>query len=248
MLWYILRWLMRFPQTPINTLHHHLSLTLVADGWWQQTKWMMNCTFRLKWGIDISNTSRSRWWSKHLTSVLLSNDKHSPSVPHNSLLKTPWFQQCKNSAARHSAFNDTHHKWKPGQKGASAFPQNKLQLWCSKYHSANELSCLVNIVFVSGSRTTNCPENTFQTDLGSVRQACWYFRVRQCLYSFACLSIKIKNDNLIKSSLQMEAWPWMLRHQSDMCIKRHRFTSSKEVMWQPASVCLTDCFQNKSKS
>lgn len=104
------------------------------------------------------------------------------------------------------------------------------------------------VVFVCGSRTSNCPENTFQTDLGSVRQACWYFRVRQCLYSFTCLSIKIKNDNLIKFSLQMEARPCMLRHQSDMCIKRHRFTSSKEVMWQPASVCLTDCFQNKSKS
>lgn len=79
---------MEFLQTP----NKHLASLLEFNtyGWWMMAtdKCMMNCTFRLKWEIDIiSNTWRSCWWSKHLTLLLISNDKHFPSVPHNRLLK-----------------------------------------------------------------------------------------------------------------------------------------------------------------
>lgn len=78
---------MGFLQTPNK---HLASLLEFNTYWWMMAadKCMMNCTFRLKWEIDIiSNTWRSFWWSKHLTLLLISNDKHFPSVPHNSLLK-----------------------------------------------------------------------------------------------------------------------------------------------------------------
>lgn len=64
--------------------------TVVGDGWGRQRDRMMNCTFRFKRGMKIiSNTSRSRWWCKHLTSLSLSNDECSSYGPQIKLPKTP---------------------------------------------------------------------------------------------------------------------------------------------------------------
>lgn len=198
--------------------------TVVGDGWGWQRDRMMNCTFRFKWGMKIiSNTSRSRWWCKHLTSLSLSNDECSLSGPQKRL-PTPLPGVGPLKHLQHAmVLSMTCHKRKNRTHGRRTSGKEHL------------LSCKAKLNFdTSGHSFKILRTHHFIWSTGNSDKFClltqdtWLHWTHVCfcvtrlatvqrwrrLYFFNCSSIKIIKQNVIKFSVRSDSWLWTHRHQA----------------------------------
>lgn len=173
--------------------------TVVGDGWGRQRGRMMNCTFRFKWGMKIiSNTSRSRWWCKHLTSLF------------------------KTSAARHGAFNDTPqkenrtHGWRTSGKQVRKEHLLPCKVKLNFDASGHSFKILLTNQFIWS--TGNSDRFYLFVDPGHLAALNTHLLLRDEADDsseappFLCLFIEIVKQNVIIFSLRSDSWLWTRRH------------------------------------